>query len=363
MNIPKLDDFNDARKWLLAIGSETVARPVLAWLAKRHAPTATTPTSSWRKGLLLGADHIGDVLYRTASLGKLQEILPACEWHWLVHPPAHQVLEGNPFVKKTLVPPPGLARRDLVETIRNENYDVGICYDVGAHIGMLRLLVEAGIPNRVAYTHKGFSAWVTRPVTFRPRQPYPGYFRDLVAELGQLNPCWALRPRVYPSVEDESAAKEFAERHNLAEHPRILACFVTSRQPKGGVWPLDNFVHVMKNLTAEKGIALVLCGTSGDRSVLEYCSQQLSKPPVICAGDLSLRALTCFLGQCRAVLSADSGPRHLANAAGTPVVFVRNPLSRPIETGEYCEGEFDFGDLPDSQQVSAVERKLHELLK
>jgi ADP-heptose:LPS heptosyltransferase len=41
------------------------------------------------------------------------------------------------------------------------------------------------------------------------------------------------------------------------------------------------------------------------------------------------------------VFTADSGPRHLANAAGTPVVFVRNLWFPSAEAGPYCDTEVD----------------------
>jgi ADP-heptose:LPS heptosyltransferase len=60
------------------------------------------------------------------------------------------------------------------------------------------------------------------------------------------------------------------------------------------------------------------------------------------AGRINLRALVSFLRKCDAVLTTDSGPRHLANAAGVPVVYLRNLLSLETETGSYLASEHDL---------------------
>ena len=59
--------------------------------------------------------------------------------------------------------------------------------------------------------------------------------------------------------------------------------------------------------------------------------------PTSSAGSLGLRALSCFLSHFATVLTTDSGPRHIANAAGVPVVFVRNVWSNAVETGVYVD--------------------------
>jgi ADP-heptose:LPS heptosyltransferase len=66
----------------------------------------------------------------------------------------------------------------------------------------------------------------------------------------------------------------------------------------------------------------------------------------IVAGSLGIRALCCFLRRCSVVLTSDSGPRHIANAAGVPVVFVRNVWFNAVEAGVYVETETDLCGQP-----------------
>ena len=85
----------------------------------------------------------------------------------------------------------------------------------------------------------------------------------------------------------------------------------------------------------------MLGGSTADRAVLERVRGLAGLDCPIVAGDLSLRALMCFLERCVGVLAPDTGTRHLANAAGVPVVFVRNLYVNRIECGVYCPTECD----------------------
>src|SRR6185437_5501970 len=62
--------FRDSYHYALAVASEIVA-PGLRLVARAASRSAPTAPASWRTGVIIGQDHIGDVLYRTCSLEAL----------------------------------------------------------------------------------------------------------------------------------------------------------------------------------------------------------------------------------------------------------------------------------------------------
>ena len=318
------------------------ASPALKVAASLFSRTRPTPPSSWRRGIVVGAGHIGDVLYNTASLPALAEALPDCEWHYLASPPASEILTNNPSVKSCV---PSLESPGPV--------DVAICYNSGGYWRDLIAATRRGIPNRVGYVHKGFSALVTHPIQINYPQPFPAYFRELVGQLTALPSTWPLRPRVYPSSEDEERAQSLWQELEFDPTRPVLACFVTSRQARG-VWRPARFAAAIREVEKEPDIQTVLLGAPGDQPVLEELKAGFHLKARIAAGKLRLLALVCFLQKCTAVLSTDSGPRHLANAAGVRVAYVRNISFSKVEAGRYCETEFDLA--PDIEFVSREEQ-------
>lgn len=342
--------FRKRHKYFGAVLSEAL-RPLLLQHARRRSPPPSHP-DSWRRGLLLGANHIGDVLYNTSSLPALQRRWPQCQWNWLTAEPAAQALRGNPSIASLLT------RAEAEECAGRQPFDAVICYNTGQYLPDLRFALKLGIPNRIGYVHKGFSAWVTHPIRIAYPQPFPAYFRDLVSQLTGQEGTWPLRPQVFPEPAALLAAEEAWGR--LARSPlKTLACFVTSRQPSG-VWPPQKFGETLRLLLQEFPCRIVLCGAPSDEEILQQVRQTHAPSAEILAGKLSLGALVAFLRKCHAVLSTDSGPRHLANAAGSPLVFIRNLYHHGVEAGVYCDTEFDMappgGMLDSTEQARVFER-------
>ena len=338
------ESFQSPLRRSLAHATES-AYPVLQLIA-RHYSGPPTPAESWSKGILIGANHIGDILYRTSSLAQLAKGLPSCRWDFLAPDPSAQVLEGNPAIgkiQKMEVPMPG--SRDF-QLLKAEGYDVAICYDSGSYARPLLSATLLGIPNRVAYVHKGLSGLVTHPVAIKYPQSYPAYFRDLVAQLTHYDPRWDLRPSVFPTPDDALAAQTLWDEFENEQELPVVACFVTTRQPSTP-WTPAQFTETLQALQSLRPVRIILCGSAEDKDILETMGSELGFPCSINAGRINLRALVPFLRKCSAVLTTDSGPRHLANAAGISIIYLRNPLSQGIETGNYLPSEHDM--MPPSE--------------
>jgi ADP-heptose:LPS heptosyltransferase len=352
--------FRKRRSYLLALGTEVIG-PLLKLFARLKRTGEPTSPSQWRKGLMLGANHIGDILYRTAALAALRKNLPNCEWDFIAPPPGDVVLHDNPFLRKVLARSMDHERLrssdGFFQELKAENYDVAICYDAAGYGADLWLVTRLGIPNVVAYTDKGLSGWVTHPVSVQRPQPYPAYFRDLVAQVTGGPSEASLRPQVYLNSSDRAQSEEWQRRHGLSGPEKILACFVTTRQPTT-IWPRENFIRLWRDLEREGNWKIVLCGSAADRETLLAFQAEVGPALLINAGELNLRSLVCFLENCAAVLTSDSGPRHLANAAGVPVFFFRNLRSNQVETGPYLETETDL--VPAGEYLLPPEQ--HQLL-
>jgi ADP-heptose:LPS heptosyltransferase len=343
--------FRSPRQLLCAHATEALA-PMLRMGSRLRTGSSTSP-ERWRKGLLIGANHIGDILYRTSSLTQLAKGLPECSWDILAPEPAAQVLEENPAIRRIhRMEIPHYGSTDF-KRLKMERYDVAICYDSGSYARSVVTAALLGIPSRVGYVHKGLSGLITHPIKIDYPQAYPAYFRDLVSQITGQMPEWDLRPEIFLKPEDELKAIAFLREIPDSGTIPLIACFITTRQPSG-VWPLEKFRETLELLHASTPVRVVLCGALEDRERLEALQASLSFQAIVNAGALGLRPLVAFLKHCRVVLSTDSGPRHLGNAAGVPVVYLRNLRSSATETGNYLDSEYDLAPegefFPPSEQ-------------
>jgi ADP-heptose:LPS heptosyltransferase len=187
--------------------------------------------------------------------------------------------------------------------------------------------------------HKGLRGWITHPCPIHHPQPYPAYFRDMVKHLAGESFPEDLRPHVYPQNAHREMARQVLAKSQL--NPGTFSVmFISSRQPSG-VCPTATMIVCMKQLIEVMPMPIVLAGAKSDEHALHEAARHL---PVIdvWAGSLPLLVLVECLRRARFVFTTDSGPRHLANAAGAPVVFPRNLFFTPEEAGRYLSSEFDL---------------------
>ena len=359
--IPSKAPFRRKANWLLALVVEA-GSPAMKRYARGRTGNGTLPPKSWKRALILGDNHIGDVLYRSCSLCSLKSGLPDCEFYYLAESGTADILAGNPYLKAVLPWARSDSRLDLspehMRELKALSFDAALCTSCIRYWPELLLSLRLGIPNRVAYTYKGFSGWVTHPIHICYPKPFPAYFADYVATLTGNSVVDDLRPQVFPSASSETEAENVANRIGLTLSDTAIAFFLTTRQHIA-VWPLARFAQLFELISNKLGAKVVLVGAAKDKTFLDAVSFGSSVRPYVCAGELSLSGLAAFLKRCALVVTTDSGPRHIANAVGTKVLFFRNGSASEVETGKYCSNETDL--MPPGEFLS--ERSQIDILR
>jgi heptosyltransferase-2 len=69
----------------------------------------------------------------------------------------------------------------------------------------------------------------------------------------------------------------------------------------------------------------ILVGSESERALCAEVRELSAGTAALLAGELSIPGLTALLSGCRALVTNDSGPGHVASAVGTPVVSVFGP--------------------------------------
>jgi heptosyltransferase-2 len=355
--------FRRHRNRIAAYLSEWI-RPFLQGYAYWKAPQKPSRPDSWRRIVLLGANHIGDVLWLTPSIPTLARGFPKAEILMVTSPPAAEILAHNPYLTRVISSREPSPRLISASALRALDADAVVCYDTSAAWRFLLTALHAGIPNRAGYIHKGFSGWVTHPIALRFPQPHPAYFRDLVSQLTGIAGPDSLYPCIYPEADDQRQADEWFAQCKSDAHRLYIACFPFGRQA-GANLPSQFFSQVLHQLHRHIRCHVILAGAPSDQRPLESLAAQIEAPCTVLAGTLNLRALSLILKRCAFVLTADSGPRHIANAVKAPVAFVPHRLAREVETGVYVPTELALTrpTEPDPLSPESAALLAHQILQ
>jgi heptosyltransferase-1/heptosyltransferase-2 len=106
-------------------------------------------------------------------------------------------------------------------------------------------------------------------------------------------------------------------------------------------WSADSFTQLAKRLNQEFGLKIVFSGAKKDRENCLRMAQAADIKAVVLAGETSLGESLALYKRAVAVISADSGPLHLAHSVGADVIGIYGP-TRPEITGPRGRGRFQI---------------------
>jgi ADP-heptose:LPS heptosyltransferase len=101
-------------------------------------------------------------------------------------------------------------------------------------------------------------------------------------------------------------------------------------------WPVERFVQVAQAMVKRCGAQVVIFGGPAERDIARSAARDAGESVMSVAGELSIRQSYEAMKLCRLFISNDSGPMHLAAAAGCPVVALFGPTF-PARTGPWGE--------------------------
>lgn len=177
--------------------------------------------------------------------------------------------------------------------------------------------------------------WLERQPANVPAKPFGfgerHYLYRYLSPLEALGVDLRVRvPSIRPLPLETARALALLDRHHLRRKAFIAVHAGASFQ--GRRWQPERFAAVVDEISRESGLDFVLVGGPDERKPAEQILARAASPVVDLVGALSLETLLAFLEQARLFLGNESGPMHMAAAAGTPVVGLFG-LTSPINWG------------------------------
>ncbi len=191
----------------------------------------------------------------------------------------------------------------------------------------------AGIPERWGYARDGRGPLLTRRIRVKeaiePRH-HRDYYLDLLAGIGFAANYDGSGLEV--TAEEKAAAERMLDDagHDRSRPLVILnpgAAYGTAKR-----WPADRFAALGRLFQSRAGAEILVVGSSGERGIADAVAAGLERPALNFAGRTSLRELVALIGLGRLFVTNDTGPMHIADALGTPILAIFGP-TEPAATG------------------------------
>jgi ADP-heptose:LPS heptosyltransferase len=309
--------------------------------------------------LILKPCCLGDVVFATPLVRELKRALPAATLEFAVGQHSCAALANNPYlaglVDTRRVGSGSASFRDilaLIRRIRRGRYDACFVLERSALLSLLPLL--AGVPIRIGIDSGGRGLTLSVGVSVLPIRPESELYLDLFRAIGG-RPADS-RLEYHPSTAAIGAADQLARKRFPAGRSFVLLHVAGGVNPGMALlrkrWPTARFAELARRI-AEAGGVPVLVGAAADRAAL---TDELRAVPgvVDLVGALELDELAALAQRAAAYVGNDSGPTHLAEAAGAQTVLLFGPSDHivygphgpnavAVTSGFWCSPCFENG--------------------
>lgn len=285
--------------------------------------------------LLVRLGSLGDIVHALPAAAALRETFPAARIDWVVDKKWSRVLEENPDLNELI----SLDRRSaggiasVIRRLRAARYTCAIDFQALYKSALLSL--ASGAPRRIgfrsSYAREGVAALLYTD-RLNPRGAHKVDHNLTLVEHAGARAGLPRFPLAIHAEDDERVARELAV-HGLKDF------FVLN--PGGGwfskCWPPERYGELSRKLLDGLGWAGVITfGPGEEQMAAKIIEAAGSAPPVALA--LGLGPLLALLRRAKFVVSADTGPLHLASALRTPVVGLFGPTD-PARNGPYSPAD------------------------
>lgn len=299
------------------------------------------------KILLINPFGIGDVIFSTPLIDVLKENLPKASLYYICNKRTYAILEKCPKLDGVFIFEKGdykeLWKRNklsffkefvsFINRVKKERFDLAIDMSMGHQYSFFLMLIN--IPERLGFDYKGRGRFLTRRLKFDGfnDKPIGEYYKDLLrlVNLDVKN----FPTRIWWTDKDKDYIDGFFKKEDIKEGDIIIGI-----APGGGVsfglanlafkrWPYDKFAKLADLLIKDMNSRVILIWGPGEEGLIDKIVDLMDEKPII-APKTDIRESAVLMSRCDSIVCNDSGPLHVAVAAGAKTVSIFGPSDQNV---------------------------------
>ncbi|MCK8516990.1 glycosyltransferase family 9 protein [Methylonatrum kenyense] len=292
---------------------------------------------------ILRFSALGDVTHMTPVVRTLQREWPETAITWIVGKAEHALVGDIAGVDFRVFDKTAGLRgyRDLWRQLRGKRFDVLLHNQFALRANIASLGIRAGL--RLGYdkarSRDFHGLFVNARIPPHPGQHVIDIYFSFIETLGvsRRHMVWDI------PVPPEADAK--ARQWIPNGSPSLVISPCSSHHIRS--WSAEQAATVAEHAVRQHDLQVLVTGSPAghEQALCAAIAEQAAVPVTNLAGQTSIKETLALLGRATVVISPDSGPAHMANAMGRPVIGLyacTNPgRARPYYSGQWCVDKYD----------------------
>jgi len=304
------------------------------------------PADAPKSICLLRLSAIGDTCNIVPLISQLQTTFPECRLTWVIGKTEYGLLSELPGVEFIIVDKSAgrKERKKLKKILQQRKFDVLL----HMHASMRANLVSRWITatRRIGFDRKRARdfQWMFVNETIAAQQQ-----THVVDGFVSFLSCFGLQPATPEwNIPVAETALEFA-REKIAKNTLVISPCSSDRRRNFRNWSVQNYASIADYVAEKYAYQVILTGgpTELELDYGEKITALCRHRPQNLIGKTTLQQLMAILENSRMLICPDSGPAHMANAAGTPVIGLFATSNR-FRTGPYNSQQWIVDRYPDA---------------
>jgi heptosyltransferase I len=310
---------------------------------------------------------IGDVVHGLPVANALKAHDPTCHVTWIVEPTPSHVIRHHPAIDEVIVYEKWRGWRgvrDLWRQMQHRQFDVTLNFHI--YFKSIWPTAFSRARRRIGFgrerSREGVWLTLNEPLPAGTRAHTQDMFLEFLDHLGV--PHDRLEWQLTFTAAERDAQRDFFAR--FADRPVAVVVPASAMPPKD--WTADGYAAVIDALSRDFGFRVLLVGGPSRREAgfARAISERCAQPPEQALGD-DVRRLMWLVAGSDLVIAPDTGPAHIARAAGVPVIGLFGHTN-PWRVGPYrafedlwVDAYTDHGQPPDPSCVVPKQGRMEQI--
>jgi lipopolysaccharide heptosyltransferase II len=301
----------------------------------------------YKRILVIRLSSLGDIILTTPFLKVLREKFPNAQTDYLTKSEYADIIKYNPNIHKVIevdniINFKGL--RELKKQLQANSYDLIADLHNNLRTFYLRLFFGGGV-KFLKFKKYSLRKFLLVKFKINLLRNFPAIAQRYILTLNKLLGIESLNlnhpPEIFTSAEEVKKAGSTLNGLTIPAGTKLI-CIVPGAKHFTKTYPAEYYAELINKFDNTK-YSFLLVGRGNDKKNIDSIISSTGANVYDLCDKLSLLELTELMKKCDLVISGDTGPMHIAEAAGAALIMLAGSSVR------------EFGFYPQTKNSSVIE--------